>query len=1016
MFWYDELSRLVVSQNAEQEAYYRYSYTAYDDLGRITEVGELVGVSASDTMTDFRAKDPVDLALWISSNTKQEITRTVYDAIDPAISIAHFNGARENYRGRVSAVHYCETDVANYTNATFFNYDIHGNVKSLIQDIDLLDPKLMTYDYDLISGNVNQVSYQPGECDQFLQRYMYDADNRITTAETSRTGVDWDTDARYDYYDHGPLSRVELGEHQVQGTDYAYTIQGWLKGVNSATLNKKVDIGQDGMAGTANVNVARDATGFMLRYFTDDYKSIGTPSGGLGWEPEYRGTAYQRADRDLFNGNIQSMITAISPLITGGQIMGPQGYAYDYDQLNRIKGQTVFEGLNANSNTWESASTQATADYTTSYEYDADGNITYLYRNGSSQGTAGLSMDTLNYTYYNSQENNRLEKVDDQATSLYTTDIDGLQQNANYTYDRIGNLVGDVSESLTTTWNVRGKIKRVDKALGQLNFAYGPMGNRVRKHHINNGMQEYTFYVRDASGNVMATYTSEENPEDPNELRWQSAYIYGSSRLGEERIDETMTDLKNLKQAVYTTIDATPFDPTSTDDDAVSYFEYVLQSWHSIRSRGEKYFESTNHLGNVLAVVSDRKISQGGGTVVEENFTSGTAFITSGATMANYQGQLAITSSTNGGGVALSFPTVPCNSYTVTFDVGMGNSSTLAVDLYDGFGVQYPVTAIAYYSSDGTYEFTFTANSTSALFNYYKLGTNPATFYLDNFKVTEKNYYVADIISASDYYPFGSLMPGRAEYGGVGYRYGFNGMEADNEVKGITGSSYTTEFRQYDPRLGRWLSLEPLARKYPEISPYTFSLNNPINLNDPNGDDPCPNNDGDGCNGANKKNKLSADKGGGLFGRRNKTKIKKVTAETLVLIGAGKSTGILKTKKPKSKSTKQRFKEGTITIIGGANEDEGDGGDIFRVVAIDEGRKNRGKETILFEEEFPSAEAGEIQTRKMKFKLKKSQRIKFEVLNTRNKDKSPSAFGGRVIVTPKARKSKRRRRRRRRRR
>ena len=41
------------------------------------------------------------------------------------------------------------------------------------------------------------------------------------------------------------------------------------------------------------------------------------------------------------------------------------------------------------------------------------------------------------------------------------------------------------------------------------------------------------------------------------------------------------------------------------------------------------------------------------------------------------------------------------------------------------------------------------------------------------------------------------------------YRYMFNGMEADPELKG-NGNSYTTEFRQYDPRLGRWLSLNLL--------------------------------------------------------------------------------------------------------------------------------------------------------------------------------------------------------------
>ena len=59
------------------------------------------------------------------------------------------------------------------------------------------------------------------------------------------------------------------------------------------------------------------------------------------------------------------------------------------------------------------------------------------------------------------------------------------------------------------------------------------------------------------------------------------------------------------------------------------------------------------------------------------------------------------------------------------------------------------------------------------------------------------------------------------------YRFGYNGMEKDPEMKG-DGNSYTTEFRQYDPRLGRWLSLDPLMQLFPSLSPYCAFDNNPI--------------------------------------------------------------------------------------------------------------------------------------------------------------------------------------------
>jgi RHS repeat-associated protein len=93
-------------------------------------------------------------------------------------------------------------------------------------------------------------------------------------------------------------------------------------------------------------------------------------------------------------------------------------------------------------------------------------------------------------------------------------------------------------------------------------------------------------------------------------------------------------------------------------------------------------------------------------------------------------------------------------------------------------------------------------------------------------------FYQAEIVSAQDYYAFGGLMPGR-NYSSPSYRYGFNGMEKDDEVKG-SGNSYTTEFRQYDPRLGRWLSDEPKPVAWE--SGYAAFRNNPICFVDPNGD------------------------------------------------------------------------------------------------------------------------------------------------------------------------------------
>ena len=87
------------------------------------------------------------------------------------------------------------------------------------------------------------------------------------------------------------------------------------------------------------------------------------------------------------------------------------------------------------------------------------------------------------------------------------------------------------------------------------------------------------------------------------------------------------------------------------------------------------------------------------------------------------------------------------------------------------------------------------------------------------------DYYITDVITANDYYPFGMNMPGRKYSSGSGYRYGFNGKELDNS----TGEG-NLDFgaRIMDVRLGRWLGIDPLYKKYPMISSYTFANNNPI--------------------------------------------------------------------------------------------------------------------------------------------------------------------------------------------
>jgi RHS repeat-associated protein len=83
-----------------------------------------------------------------------------------------------------------------------------------------------------------------------------------------------------------------------------------------------------------------------------------------------------------------------------------------------------------------------------------------------------------------------------------------------------------------------------------------------------------------------------------------------------------------------------------------------------------------------------------------------------------------------------------------------------------------------------------------------------------------------DVLSMTDYYAFGMEMVGRV-YNKGGYRYGFNGKENTNEAQGV-GNFQDYGMRDYDPRICRFIKVDPITAEYPMLTPYQFASNTPI--------------------------------------------------------------------------------------------------------------------------------------------------------------------------------------------
>jgi len=316
------------------------------------------------------------------------------------------------------------------------------------------------------------------------------------------------------------------------------------------------------------------------------------------------------------------------------------GNAYKYDQLNRLIEARSFFNVSLAGNQWQSGG-GSPLDYYENFSYDAMGNIQHVNRWGNS----GLQMDNMDYRYNTSAVittlgnllSNRLYHVNDATNPTnYTDDIDdqgavfnnvpinplvtpNVNTANNYGYDELGNLKRDNAEQIANIeWTVYGKIKKITSTNGSpkpnLEFGYDATGQRLWKKVIPaNGLNIKTYYyLRDAQGNSMANYTKYTNNANELMLIATEHSMYGSSRLG----------LDNRIDTLYKSITYNP-------------------AWYTnnkcLRNLGLKSYELSNHLGNVLVTVSDKKVYIMGpmGIVFEPEITTINDYYPFGSAMAN---------------------------------------------------------------------------------------------------------------------------------------------------------------------------------------------------------------------------------------------------------------------------------------------------------------------------------------------------------------------------------------------
>ncbi|HKC68652.1 MAG TPA: RHS repeat-associated core domain-containing protein, partial [Bacteroidia bacterium] len=580
--------------------------------------------------------------------------------------------------------------------------------------------------------------------------------------------------------------------------DYYYTMQGWIRGVNSEALSNKNDPGKDAYTETGGGDpnaysttqhnlhalVGLDNFAYSLGYYEQSSKTINTVSTTLhkDYSPIKNGSSYGYQPltdpmgdpstllasgtyspylTSLYNGNIKHMGTTIVNAAPNYMVQALlQGFTYD--QLNRITNSASFYAYtgttnttggmidntsgNSNFNIWPILS-GAINTSATSYTYEANGNIQHLTRNQYNNSSTTFSLiDDIAYTYSNNPS-----LVNPNSGSGYT----------NTNKLKVAADAASVSSGLDL---VSGQL------LSPANYDYDDIGNLVQDNQ--EGLSNIVWNVY---GKIESVTHNTSSGKHDLEFRYDSK----GNRI--MKIDKPRSS-------------TTPYGPLNQSNWVYTIYERDAQ-------------------GNVLATYELKYIAQGG-SLYSKSLTLLEHDIYGGKRIGLYN---------------RSTENISNNSLLFTGDLTTGVFTNINTNPPD------PI-----FSQKNIYSFGLTNNYGQKRYELVNHLDNVMNVVSDN-KIGQVSgttiaYYKADPYRATDYYAFGQPMADRNFANDEGtYRYGFNGKEQDDEVHGQAGGSYDFDARMYDPRLGRWLSIDPCFKRYSANSPYTYALNSPIILFDNDG-------------------------------------------------------------------------------------------------------------------------------------------------------------------------------------
>lgn len=641
----------------------------------------------------------------------------------------------------------------------------------------------------------------------------YDNAGRPTTLKHSMNGRADVMIVKNEYNELGQLADKMLhstdnGDSFKQSVDFRYNIRGWLAKINEA------DIGA----------ISPDDD-------SEDY---------FGMELQYDGTLGGLPTTPAYNGNISAMRWSKG---NGGHVER-KAYAFTYDALSRLKSANHYDyEFNVSTRNWQwNSNNNGFGELLT---YDLNGNIETLQR----RGFKGASLDNLTYGY----SGNQLNYVND-AHDASKGFVNGNTGTDDYSYDFNGNLDKDKNKGLSVKGNIKYNFMNlpteVIKGTEKVKYIYNAAGVKLAQEVYNTSgmLTKVTDYIGELvyEGPTQAAPALQfvqhaEGRALPDGSAWEYQY-HLKDHLGSVRVTFT------AKPQVAVTKSAN-FE-TATNPDFLNYgniqtFDLVD---HTDAATVYQKVQTLNGgasgrvgLAKSIAVMPGDQITISAygkymnlGTVANNTplidalaAAFGVSSSSTGEQRKIYNGLNSFAGTVPAGNHIDDSESEPKAFVTILFFDKEYNLLDAAWDQVTPVGKQtsptvkqpHDLLSVTAKAPEGGYAYVFVSNEHP----YF------VDFYFDDVSVA---HTPSPIVSSSDYYPFGLAFNAYSRENSTPNQYQYNGKELMDE---LSLSVYDFGWRNYDPTINRWMTLDPMAAKYLDYSPYCFTVNSPIKFIDPNG-------------------------------------------------------------------------------------------------------------------------------------------------------------------------------------